>query len=98
MVNAAYSSGNPALGVGPGNNCTIVDELCDIKDAVSSIIHSKVFDYGVICASEQSAVVVDSVYEEFKKEMAYRGCYFMNIEETEKVGQFILPINPAGVC
>lgn len=63
MVAAAYSSGNPALGVGPGNNCAIVDELCDLKDAVSSIIHSKTFDNGMICASEQSCVIVEQVYE-----------------------------------
>lgn len=63
MVNAAYSSGKPAIGVGPGNNCAIIDELCNIKDAVSSIIHSKTFDNGVVCASEQSCVVVDKVYE-----------------------------------
>ncbi|CAL6072026.1 Bifunctional_acetaldehyde-CoA/alcohol dehydrogenase [Hexamita inflata] len=99
MVTAAYSSGKPALGVGPGNNCAIIDELCDIKDAVSSIIISKTFDNGVICASEQSIVVVDSVYEQVKAEMQYRGCYFLNAEETEKVGNFCLPINPkTGVC
>lgn len=98
MVTAAYSSGKPALGVGPGNNCTIVDELCDIKDAVSSIILSKTFDNGVICASEQSCVVVDSVYEKVKAEFAYRGCYIMNAEETKKVGEFILPLNKFGVC
>lgn len=98
MVTAAYSSGKPALGVGPGNNCSIIDELCDIKDAVNSVIHSKTFDYGVICASEQSIVVVDSVYEEVKKELEYRGCYFMTPEETKKVGEFILPLNKNGVC
>jgi len=63
MVKAAYESGKPALGVGPGNNCSIIDELCDIKDAVSSIIMSKTFDNGMICAAEQSVVVVDAVYE-----------------------------------
>lgn len=98
MVNAAYSSGKPALGVGPGNNCAIVDELCDLKDAVSSIIVSKTFDNGVVCASEQSCVVVESVYEEFKKELAYRGCYLMNAEETDKVGKHCLPLNKNGVC
>lgn len=98
MVNAAYSSGKPALGVGPGNNCTIVDELCNVKDAVSSIIISKTFDNGVICASEQSCVVVDAVYEQVKAEFAYRGCYIMNAEETKKVGEFILPLNKFGVC
>lgn len=98
MVAAAYSSGNPALGVGPGNNCCIVDELADIKDAVSSIIQSKTFDYGMICATEQSAVVVESVYDKFVAEMKYRGCYFMTPEETEKVGNYILPLNARGEC
>ncbi|KAH0577890.1 Bifunctional acetaldehyde-CoA/alcohol dehydrogenase [Spironucleus salmonicida] len=94
MVTAAYSSGNPALGVGPGNNCAIIDELCNIKDAVSSIILSKTFDNGMICASEQSCVVVDSVYEQIKEEFKYRGCFFLNKEETAKIGDFCLPINP----
>jgi acetaldehyde dehydrogenase/alcohol dehydrogenase len=98
MVNAAYSSGKPALGVGPGNNCSLIDELCDVKDAVSSIILSKTFDNGVICASEQSCVVVDAVYEQVKAEFAYRGCYVMTAEETKKVGDFILPLNKSGVC
>lgn len=93
MVGAAYSSGRPALGVGPGNNCAIIDELADIQDAVSSIIMSKTFDYGVICASEQSVVIVDSVYEKVKAEFAKRGCIFCNAEETKKLGDLIIPVN-----
>jgi acetaldehyde dehydrogenase / alcohol dehydrogenase len=73
MVKAAYSSGNPALGVGPGNAAAVIDETADIKMAVSSILMSKTFDNGMICASEQSVVVVDKVYEEVKKEFIYRG-------------------------
>ena len=72
MVKAAYSSGKPALGVGAGNTPAIIDETADIKLAVNSIIHSKTFDNGMICASEQSVTVLESVYEEVKKEFAYR--------------------------
>ena len=77
MVHAAYSSGKPALGVGAGNTPVIIDDTADIKMAVSSIIHSKTFDNGMICASEQSVTVLESVYEQAKKEFAYRGCYFL---------------------
>ena len=77
MVKAAYSSGKPALGVGAGNTPVILDDTADIKMAVNSIIHSKTFDNGMICASEQSVTVLASVYDEVKKEFAYRGCYFL---------------------
>lgn len=85
MVKAAYSSGNPALGVGPGNTSAVIDETADIKMAVSSILMSKTFDNGMICASEQSVVVVDSIYEEVKKEFQYRGAYLVNAEEQQKM-------------
>ena len=85
MVKAAYSSGNPALGVGPGNAAAVIDETADIKMAVSSILMSKTFDNGMICASEQSVVVVDKVYEEVKKEFLYRGAYLLNAEEEKKM-------------
>ena len=85
MVKAAYSSGNPALGVGPGNTAAVIDETADIRMAVSSILMSKTFDNGMICASEQSVIVVDSIYEEVKKEFAYRGAYFVNSEEQQKM-------------
>ncbi len=85
MVKAAYSSGNPALGVGPGNTSAVIDETADIKMAVSSILMSKTFDNGMICASEQSVVVVDSVYEQVKNEFAYRGAYLVNAEEQQKM-------------
>ena len=74
MVKSAYSSGKPALGVGAGNTPAIIDDTADVKLAVNSIIHSKTFDNGMICASEQSVIVLDKVYEEVKKEFAYRGC------------------------
>lgn len=90
MVAAAYSSGKPALGVGPGNTPVIIDETADVKLAVSSIIHSKTFDNGMICASEQSVCVVDSLYKEVKREFAYRGCYFLNAEELDKLRATIL--------
>ncbi|MEQ2566486.1 aldehyde dehydrogenase family protein, partial [Ruminococcoides sp. CLA-AA-H171] len=83
MVKAAYSSGKPALGVGAGNTPAIIDSSADILLAVSSIIHSKTFDNGMICASEQSVIVVKDIYEKVKKEFQYRGCYFLNPEETE---------------
>ncbi len=85
MVKAAYSSGKPALGVGAGNTPAIIDESADIVLAVNSIIHSKTFDNGMICASEQSVIVLGSVYEAVKAEFAARGCYFLSPEETEKV-------------
>ncbi len=90
MVKAAYSSGKPALGVGAGNTPVIMDETCDVKLAVNSLIHSKTFDNGMICASEQSCIVSDKIYAEVKKEFADRGCYFTNAAETEKLRKTIL--------
>lgn len=90
MVKAAYSSGKPAIGVGPGNVPAIIDESADIKTAVSSIIVSKTFDNGMICASEQSAIVLDKIYNEVKKEFSLRGAYMLNKEETQKVREVIL--------
>ncbi len=91
MVKSAYSSGKPALGVGAGNTPVIIDDTADIKVAVNSIIHSKTFDNGMICASEQSVTVLDSVYDEVKKEFAYRGCYFLKPgEELDKVRKTII--------
>lgn len=90
MVKAAYSSGKPALGVGAGNTPAIIDDSADITLAVNSIIHSKTFDNGMICASEQSVIILDKVYEHAKKEFASRGCYLLNPEETEKVRKTIL--------
>ena len=90
MVKAAYSSGKPALGVGAGNTPAIIDETADILLAVNSIIHSKTFDNGMICASEQSVIVHKNVYDAVKTEFAARGCYFLNPEETEKVRKTIL--------
>ena len=90
MVKAAYSSGKPALGVGAGNTPAIIDDTADIILAVNSIIHSKTFDNGMICASEQSVIVHKNVYDAVKKEFADRGCYFLNPEETEKVRKTIL--------
>ncbi len=90
MVKAAYSSGKPALGVGAGNTPAIIDKSADIILAVNSIIHSKTFDNGMICASEQSVIVDKSIYAEVKKEFADRGCYFLNKTETEKVRKTII--------
>lgn len=90
MVKAAYSSGKPALGVGAGNTPAIIDESADILLAVSSIIHSKTFDNGMICASEQSVIVAESIYDAVKREFANRGCYFLNSDETEKVRKTII--------
>ena len=90
MVKAAYSSGKPAIGVGPGNTPAIIDDSADIILAVNSIIHSKTFDNGMICASEQSVIVMQSVYEKVKKEFNDRGCYFLNIDETEKVRKIMI--------
>lgn len=90
MVKAAYSSGKPALGVGPGNTPAIIDETADIKMAVSSILMSKTFDNGMICASEQSVVIVDSVYDEVMKEFQYRGGYLLSKKEKEKVAKTII--------
>ena len=90
MVKAAYSSGKPALGVGAGNTPAIIDDTADILLAVNSIIHSKTFDNGMICASEQSVIVLDKVYKAVKKEFTDRGCYFLSPEETEKVRKTII--------
>ena len=98
MVKAAYSSGKPALGVGPGNVPAIIDETADLKMAVSSILMSKTFDNGMICASEQSVTVVKDVYDEVKNEFEYRGAYILNEKEAEKVAKIILTergVNPA---
>ena len=90
MVKAAYSSGTPALGVGAGNTPAIIDESADIILAVNSIIHSKTFDNGMICASEQSVIVPEKIYKQVKDEFIKRGCYFLNAEETEKVRKTII--------
>lgn len=90
MVKAAYSSGKPAVGVGAGNTPVIIDETADIQMAVSSVIHSKTFDNGMICASEQSVTVVGNAYDAVKKEFQYRGCYFLEPEELDKVRHTIL--------
>ena len=90
MVRAAYSSGKPALGVGAGNTPAIIDDSADILLAVNSIIHSKTFDNGMICASEQSVIVLDSIYDEVKAEFANRGCYFLKGEELDKVRKTII--------
>jgi len=90
MVKAAYSSGKPALGVGAGNTPAVIDSSADIQLAASSILHSKTFDNGMICASEQSVIVLKDVYEKFKKEMALRGAYFLSPEETDKVRKTII--------
>lgn len=90
MVKAAYSSGRPALGVGAGNTPAIIDESAHIKMAVNSILLSKTFDNGVICASEQSIIVLEEVYDEVKKELAERGAYILKGEEIDKVRSIIL--------
>ena len=90
MVKSAYSSGKPALGVGAGNVPAVIDESADIILAVSSIIHSKTFDNGMICASEQSVIILDSIYDKVKEEFIKRGCYILNPEETEKVRKTII--------
>ncbi len=90
MVKAAYSSGKPALGVGAGNTPAIIDDSADILLAVSSIIHSKTFDNGMICASEQAVIVLEEIYEAVREEFLARGCYFLTEEETEKVRKTII--------
>ena len=90
LVKAAYSSSTPALGVGAGNTPAIIDSSADIKLAVNSIIHSKTFDNGMICASEQSVIALKEVYDEAKQEFIKRGCYFLNAEETDKVRNTII--------
>ena len=90
MVKSAYSSGKPALGVGAGNTPAIIDDSADVVLAVNSIIHSKTFDNGMICASEQSVIVLNKVYDKVKSEFEARGCYFLNEKETEKVRKAII--------
>ncbi len=90
MVRAAYSSGKPAIGVGAGNTPAIIDESADILLAVSSVIHSKTFDNGMICASEQSVIVLDKVYDKVRKEFAARGCHLLNADELDKVRKTII--------
>lgn len=90
MVKAAYSSGKPALGVGPGNTPAVIDDSADLVLAVSSIIHSKTFDNGMICASEQSVIVLDSVYEAAKAEFVRRGCHILDEDQLQKVRDTIL--------
>ena len=90
MVKAAYSSGKPALGVGAGNVPAVIDDSADIILAVNSIIHSKTFDNGMICASEQSVIVLDSIYEQVKHEFAARGCWFLQGQDLNKVRKTIL--------
>lgn len=90
MVRAAYSSGKPAVGVGPGNTPVIIDSSADIELAASSVLHSKSFDNGMICASEQSVILLPDVYDKFKKELAFRGAYFLNNDEIDKVRATIL--------
>jgi len=89
MVKSAYSSGKPALGVGAGNTPAVIDETADIKMAVSSILMSKTFDNGMICASEQSIVCVKDIYDEVKKELEYRGAYLLSAKEKEKLSKVI---------
>ena len=90
MVNAAYSSGTPALGVGPGNTPVIIDSTADVKLAVNSIIHSKTFDNGMICASEQSVTVLADIYDEVKAEFKARGCYFLKGAELDRVRETVI--------
>ncbi|MDD4773197.1 MAG: bifunctional acetaldehyde-CoA/alcohol dehydrogenase [Eubacteriales bacterium] len=90
MVKSAYSSGKPAIGVGAGNTPAIITESADIIQAVNSIIHSKTFDNGMICASEQAVIVADGIYDAVKAEFTARGCYFLNPEETQKVRKTII--------
>lgn len=99
LVKSAYSSGKPAVGVGPGNTPAIIDDSANIMVAVNSIIHSKTFDNGVICASEQSVIILESVYNQARQEFANRGCYFMSEKEMDAVRKVLLPngsaLNPA---
>lgn len=98
MVKAAYSSGHPSLGVGAGNTPAVIDASADIPTAVSSILLSKTFDNGMICASEQAVVVVDAIYEQVKAEFGHRGAYILDPEQTEAVRRILLKdgrLNPA---
>ena len=90
MVKSAYSSGKPALGVGAGNTPAIIDDSSDILLAVNSIVHSKTFDNGMICASEQTVIVLDSIYNKVRNEFERRGCYFLNDDELDKVRKTII--------
>lgn len=90
MVKAAYSSGKPALGVGAGNTPAIIDDSADIQLAVNSIIHSKTFDNGMICASEQSVIVLDSIYDKVRQEFIRRGAYILSDDEIDKVRKTII--------
>lgn len=93
MVQAAYSSGKPAIGVGAGNTPVIIDETADIKAAVNSILLSKTFDNGVVCSSEQSIIAVEKTYDEVKKEFSYRGAYILNKKETESLREIMFVNN-----
>lgn len=95
MVRAAYSSGNPAIGVGPGNTPVLIEKSANINQAVSRIVSSKTFDNGTICASEQSLVIEESIKEDVLKELQTQNVYLMNEEESEKVGAFIMRENGA---
>jgi acetaldehyde dehydrogenase/alcohol dehydrogenase len=90
MVRAAYSSGKPAIGVGPGNVPAIIASSANVRMAASSILMSKTFDNGMICASEQSAIVLQDVYDEFKKEIVYQGGYILNSTDAKKVGKILI--------
>ena len=90
MVKAAYSSGKPAIGVGPGNVPVIMDSSCDIQTAVYSVIHSKTFDNGMICASEQSVTALADIYDKVKAEFIKRGCHVLNKEELDNCHRFWL--------
>ncbi|WP_028984175.1 bifunctional acetaldehyde-CoA/alcohol dehydrogenase [Sporolactobacillus terrae] len=90
MVKAAYSSGKPAIGVGPGNVPAYIEKSADVKQAVNDLILSKTFDHGMICASEQAVIVDEAVYEAVKKEMIANKCYFLNRDETKKVEKLVI--------
>ncbi len=97
MVHAAYSSGTPAIGVGSGNTPVVIDETADLPMAVSSILLSKTFDNGVICASEQSVIIVDKVYEAVKKEFHRQGAYILSVKERDQLRKYIMEdgrVNP----
>ena len=93
MVHAAYSSGNPALGVGPGNGPAFIEKSADIPTAVRRIVESKTFDNGTICASEQSIITQECIKRQVVEEMKRQHCYFMNADETDRVGRFIMRAN-----
>lgn len=97
MVKAAYSSGTPAIGVGPGNCNVVIDESADLRMAVESIIHSKTFDNGMICASEQHITVLANVYDEVKRLLKEARCYFLNDDEAAKVAEVFFNSKTHGV-